>query len=298
MMTDPGAFGSRDAVGCRAGTTPGGGPFPCFSLPVVGRRHSARVTAGRYLGPMQPPIPNTLRKRAAQWEDLTRWERAEVGRALRGFGWSYPEIRTLIPVPKSTLSGWCSTVELSPEQIEAIRKRAVSAKGVPRDTQWRRRLEIVSIRKAARGDVRRLVVEPLWVAGTTMYWAEGSKTSRRLALTNSDPAALRLFRRWTERYLDSKAAFVLALHLHHGNDEAAAKTYWSEVLELPDADYHKSFIKPPGTGQRKNHLAHGVCRITVRRSSDHLETTLAWIQGLAAYLASEPSSPAILAPGR
>ncbi|MCP3974114.1 MAG: hypothetical protein GY720_06435 [bacterium] len=233
---------------------------------------------------MQPPIPDALLARAAQWEDLTRWERAEVGRALRGFGWSFPEIRALIPVPKSTLSGWCSTVELSPAQIKAIRARAVSQLGVPRDTQWKRRNEIQSIRADAAAGVRGLIREPLWVAGTTLYWAEGAKTSNRLSLANSDPRALRLFVEWVRVYLDGDAEFVLKLNLHHGNDEPGARSFWASQLDLGDVRFYKTFIKPEGTGHRKNHLAHGVCAVIVRRSTDAFHRTMGWIDALPGFL--------------
>lgn len=247
---------------------------------------------------MRPPAPNALLARAAKWEDLTRWERAEVGRALRRLGWAYTEIRQVIPVPKSTLSGWCQTVALTWEQVEAIRDRSVSAAGVPRDTQWRRREEIAAIREAAAAEVADLIHEPLWVAGITLYWGEGSKTSSRLALTNTDPLTLVLFRRWTRQYLDDAAEFVLALHLHDGNDEGAAKHFWTHVLDLPEAPFHKTFIKPPGTGHRKNHLPNGVCRVTVRRSANHLVRTMAWIKELPAALDLLQGGAASLAAGR
>ena len=140
------------------------------------------------------------------------------------------------------------------------------------------------IARRAASEVAGLAMDPLWVAGTTMYWAEGSKTSNRLALTNSDPAALRLFIAWTRRYLDVGAEFVLALHLHHGNDEDAARTFWRRALRLPDVAFHKTFVKPPGTGHRKNHLSHGVCRIVVCRSSNHFVRVSSWIDGLPSAL--------------
>ena len=73
---------------------------------------------------------------AAGWEDLTRWERAELGRALRRLGWTYGEIREEIPVPKGTLSYWCPEIRLAEEQVEAIKARTSgSRRGVPVDTQ-------------------------------------------------------------------------------------------------------------------------------------------------------------------
>lgn len=77
-----------------------------------------------------------------------------MGRALRRLGWSYGEIRDLIPVPKGTLSNWCRDIRLSDEAVQAIKDRAGSRVGVPRDTQRKRHAEIDRIRSDARAEVR------------------------------------------------------------------------------------------------------------------------------------------------
>lgn len=59
------------------------------------------------IGDLKTSAPAELLGRAAEWDQLTRWERAEVGRALRRLGWTYSEIREVVPVPKGTLAGWC-----------------------------------------------------------------------------------------------------------------------------------------------------------------------------------------------
>jgi hypothetical protein len=55
-------------------------------------------------------------------------------------------------------------------------------------------------------------------------------------------------------------------------------------LDLPGASFHKTFIKPKGTGHRKNHLKHGVCRVNVRRSSDMWQRTMAWVDYMSSTL--------------
>jgi hypothetical protein len=205
---------------------------------------------------------------AGRWQALTRWERAEIGRGLRRLGWTYGEIMDVIPVGKGTLAGWCRDIRLTDGQIEAIKARVPSQIGVPKDTNWKRRLEIDAIRQQAKSEVTRLMEDPLWVAGVVLYWAEGSKTRSDLSIVNADPAALRLFIGWVRCYLDRRADFCLSLHLHEGNNESAAKAYWRHATTLTDAPFTKTFIKPRGTGHRKNHLPHGVCRVRVRRSSN------------------------------
>jgi hypothetical protein len=236
---------------------------------------------------MRPHAPPDLLRAGACWDQLSAWERAEVGRALRRLGWTYGEIRELVPVPKGTLAGWCRDIALSAEQIAAIRERAASRRSVPRDTQRKRRVEVARIRADARVFALDHLRDPLFVAGTVLYWGEGDKTSRFLALANSDPAALRLFIRWTRRFHNNSARFVLSLHLHHGNDEPLARQWWTENLRLDRPDFTKTYIKPPGTGHRKNRLRHGICRVRVRRSTDAWHRTIAWIGVVAERLADD-----------
>ena len=130
-----------------------------------------------------------------------------------------------------------------------------------------------------------LAREPLFAAGIALYWAEGAKTSNDLAMTNTDPALLRLFIRWVRAYLEPDAEFRLSLHLHRGNDERAGMEFWRRELALPMARFTKTFIKPKGTGHRRNRLEHGVCRVRVCRSTDHWHTTMEWIAQIEEHLA-------------
>jgi hypothetical protein len=223
-----------------------------------------------------------LTARIEVWEALSRWERSELGKDLRREGLSYAEIMALVPVKKSTLATWCREVRLTDEQYAAIKERTYGSRlGIPVDTQWRRRAEIEDVRTAARAEVPVLITDPVWVAGTVLYWAEGAKTQNHLRLNNSDPKALRLFIQWVRTFLKQDAAFSMQLHLHEGNDELLAKRYWIAETGLIDANFHRTFVKPAGTGHRKNHLPHGICTVTVRKSSDSWQTAMEWIETLA-----------------
>ena len=236
---------------------------------------------------MQPEAPVELLAAAARWQHLGAHERAELGRALRRLGWTYGEIRALVPVPQGTLAGWCRGITLSAEQVSAIRRRSAPRRGQPRDTQRGRRAEVARIREQARGSARAHLHDPLFVAGTVLYWGEGAKTKPRLALANADVRTIRLFVRWVERFHDPDARFVFALHLHEGNDEAAAMRWWSDMVGHRPMEFTKTFVKPAGTGHRKNRLPHGVCRVCMRRSADAWHRTMAWIDELAGAFDSD-----------
>jgi hypothetical protein len=89
------------------------------------------------------------------------------------------------------------------------------------------------------------------------------------------------------RFHTAEPAFVLSLHLHEGNDEFAARRWWAETLGLEAAEFTKTFIKPVGTGHRKNRLEQGVCRVCMRRSADAWHRTMTWIQVVDQSLSSD-----------
>jgi hypothetical protein len=225
----------------------------------------------------------TILERVRSWERMSRWERSELGRDLRRAGLSYGEIMGLIPIKKSTLATWCRDIDLAPDQIQAIKDRRAPDPGYKRNTNPRRRREIEELRARARSQVDSLTGDPLWLAGIILYWAEGAKTRGQVSMANTDPRALRLFVRWARAYL-KPAGFSLHLHLHEGNDEEAARRYWLRATRLFEANFHKTFIKPKGTGHRKNHLEHGICTVKVRRAADAWNIIMAWIDALGDHL--------------
>ena len=218
-----------------------------------------------------------FQERIDSWDTLSRWERSELGKDLRRLGLSYGEVMDLISVKKSTLANWCRDVKLTEEQYAAIKARGAQEPGVPRDTQRKRHREIDMIQTQASLEAIHLQADPFWSAGVALYWGEGSKTSRRLEMAHSEPDALRLFMGWARRFHDPGANFAASLNLHFDNEEPAARRFWSTELGIALEDFTKTFIKPDGTGHRKNHLATGVCRVTMRRSTDAFLATVAWI---------------------
>lgn len=119
-----------------------------------------------------------------------------------------------------------------------------------------------------------------------MYWGEGSKATRQLSLANADPAALRLFKNWSNRYLPPNDGWRARLNLHAQNDEPTAREWWSGQVDVDLGDFTKTYIKPDGTGHRKNHLPYGVCTLLKRRSTDAYIITMSWIEFLQSHYGS------------
>ena len=155
----------------------------------------------------------------------------------------------------------------------------------PRDTQWRRRLEVARLRTEARRYARAHLDDAAFVAGTVLYWAEGGKTERQLTLSNADPAALRTFIRWVHRHVQPEPRVSLQLFLHADNDESQARAWWSRQLRWPDLYFIKTYLKPAGTGHRKNHLPFGVCKARICRSADGSVLFEGFLDVVARFLA-------------
>jgi hypothetical protein len=202
-------------------------------------------------------------------------ERDEA-RRLRAEGHTLAAIAELAGVSATTVGRWCEGIVAPP------------GKGA-RDTQRKHREAAEAAFEEGRWEALELAGDPLWVAGTTMYWGEGSK-SRDLRLANSDPAAMRLFVAWVRSGHDEDAEFWMKLHLHDGDEEGESIRWWRREIGV-QMDVGKTYWKPSGTGHRHNLLRHGVCTIRVRRSSLMLARTLGWIDGLAIAL-SLPSAAA------
>jgi hypothetical protein len=242
-------------------------------------------------------IPEELRHQAVRWTNLDRIQRRQLAHALRRLGLSYREISDIVPISKSTLSTWCREVTLTREQTAAIARRTAPRKGIPRDTQRKRRIEVESLMVSAQSRARTLLNDPMFVAGVVMYWAEGAKTYRRLSMSHSEPAALRLFINWVGAYLIPNPTGAFKVFLHAGNDVAAAEEWWRTELGWPAARLNKPYIKPDGTGHRKNHLAYGVCSVDIDRSTDAFYETLSFIEVFRGHFGGEAPGLSSL-PGR
>ncbi|MBI3320600.1 MAG: hypothetical protein HYZ89_08495, partial [Candidatus Omnitrophica bacterium] len=221
---------------------------------------------------------------------MKRWQQKELVQSLRRQGLSYREILSQVPfsLSRSTISGWCKEIELSPEQLDRLdqlyrtssyRNRLLGSKAVQR----RRAQEVEAIKTKARSEVARLRKNELWLAGLMLYWAEGDKRGK-VGLTNSDPKLVRVMMKWFRDYCRvPEEKFKVHLHLHSGHDEESVKAYWVDVTGLKIAQFGKSFVKQEGTGHRKNILYQGTIRIQIG-NRDLLHTIRAWIEECSSTL--------------
>ena len=223
------------------------------------------------------------------------WKLKERALKLRSNGLSYNEILKKIPVAKSTVSLWCRYVKLTTAQRKILDNRKYNGLAGIKAIQnifWGRRCEAflsgVSLsNRLKKRDTR-------FIAGLMLYWAEGSKSSGGASIANSDPRIIKFMVRWFNEFFEIKPEeFTIHLHLHSGQDENKMKFYWSKITDVPLQNFCKSFVKPEGSGYRKNILYNGTVKLTVKRkgSTYLLFKILGGINGFLSLVINEPIKP-------
>jgi len=100
-------------------------------------------------------------------------------------------------------------------------------------------------------NLSKLTSKEYFIAGLTLYLAEGSK-ERRIIFTNSDPQIVRFMVNWFKTFFDVSAenfTFYLIINEIHRPREQVVKNYWSDYLNISSMQFRKtSFVR---TKQKK-----------------------------------------------
>jgi transposase-like protein len=233
------------------------------------------------------------------WRPNAKDDLREQAVKLRLEGYTYKEIRALVPVSKSTLSLWLRNLALTPDQQSVLDDRRATANerrnAAVRASHELRRAKVIA---AARQEIGPLSEKELFIAGVAAYRAEGQKSkpwspSRMVAFMNSDAGMIRLFLRWSALIGVSREDLTFRIAIHTSGDIAAAHRFWSEVVEVPVEQFAKPTLKrhKPKT-LRKNVGSgyHGCLVIKVRRSTELNRRIAGWFQGIVDNLYQERHS--------
>jgi len=201
---------------------------------------------------------------------------------LRKRGLSYNKILEKVPVAKGSVSLWCNDIKLTKKQKEKIQKmrnrgQRIAAQRAGEVLAERRKKEIEEIRFLAKKEIKKLTKYQIKIVGAMIYWAEGSKTSG-VEITNSDPELIKFMMYWLLNICNvTLSKLRMYLHIHANQNEEKAKKYWSRITKIPLNQFNKTWIKPGGTGHRKNILHHGLIRITYN-NKDLRHRIMTWIK--------------------
>lgn len=207
---------------------------------------------------------------------------------LRKDGKSYNQIRKLLNIPRSTLSGWLSkegwSEEIREKLTRAANKRSARKIHSLNKTRGRRLSEEYErARREACEELEDLKYDPLFIAGVMLYWGEGAKDPKQgVKFTNSDPKMIAFYLQFLTRSCGIPIEKIKAyLLLYPQINEKTARAYWSKVGGIPWNNFTRSIVIRGRHATRR--LGWGVCTLTV--SSNYFKRQmLEWMRLLPTEL--------------
>lgn len=212
---------------------------------------------------------------------------------MRKKGKTYREILDVIPVAKSTLSLWLRSVGLASAQKQRItRKRKEAQRRGAQSRHVARTRQIENLLRMGREEVGVITERELWLIGTALYWAEGSKQnaasiSAGIQFGNSDVRMIRVFLRWLASLKIPEADIGFELYVHDNRKSEAQEfcRWWAYNVDVPQEKITRVYFKRDKPATKRTNvgdLYHGLLRIKVRASTILNRKINGWIGGIVA----------------
>ena len=211
-------------------------------------------------------------------------------RKLRRKGLSLNEIVKKLKVSKSSVSLWCSGIELSEKQKlrlnEKIKKGSYSGRMIgARMQKDRKRKNIENCRIEAEKEIGLLTDRDLLIAGVALYWGEGTKVSSDVRFCNSNAELVIFAMKWMRQSLHvSESEFMMYVGINelHKDRLMEVVEYWSKVTRVPIEQFRKPTLFKVGNKKIYENFAnyYGTITIRVAKSSKLLYKILGLIEAL------------------
>lgn len=201
---------------------------------------------------------------------------------LRMKGKSYNEISRSLKVPKSTLSGWLSSLRWSENIKQVLRNQA----------QKRSTIRIIALNKVRGEHLRKVYREarsealqdfndlkyhPMFLAALMIYWGEGDRVTKdKVRVSNADPKMIKLFMLFLRDICQIPVEKIrLNLFIYSDLDDMECRRFWSERIGLGQSAFTKSILLP--SRHKTKRVRYGMCNITV--SSSYLKAkVMEWLR--------------------
>lgn len=178
---------------------------------------------------------------------------------------SYGSLSSQFNIAKSTLHYWLSGVEYPKNKIVQSRKewvKNIQPLGAKANHQKRLdKLKIIEERAIKEIKENNHIKETQKALLSILYWAEGAKGRKDIvSFANTDPKLTRLFITLLRNCFNlDESKFRVRIHLHYYHNENKVKKFWSDLLDVPVAQFGKTYWKKRGTNKiyRKNEA--GIC---------------------------------------
>ena len=210
-------------------------------------------------------------------------------RRLRRRGKSIILIAKKIGVSKSSVSRWCGDIRLSNKQVKKLLERSrnfklgqhiAAMKNREERIQRMERLMRIGIEK-----VDLLTKRELFLIGSALYWAEGSKKDRRTVFVNSDSTMILIYLKWLRKCLkidEDRIYCHVSINQDHKKRIDEVEEYWSNITGISRELFtNVSYKKVKNKKFYKNFNNHyGTLFVKVRRGTNLNYEILGYIEGL------------------
>lgn len=193
----------------------------------------------------------------------------EQARHVRRRGLTMNEIVRELGVSKSSVSLWVRDVEFTPRLPLDDHRYGARNRG-PNALQRRKADEIERLKMEGVARIGVLSDPAFLAAGVALYAGEGAKRDGSVRFANSDPRMIGFFMAWLRHFFDiDESRLRLRLYLHEGLDLEAANDVWSQLTEIPQAQFGKPYRAVPDAGIRHNKHEHGCASVYYSCSATH-----------------------------
>ncbi len=217
---------------------------------------------------------------------------------FRKEGNSYKQISEKLSVPKSTLSCWLSNLKISNKAKNKIAGRVYEKSVLALIKRNKAQTALAQekadlIKKEAEEEVKKFLHDSLFVAGISLYWAEGYKKGdkgskyKSVDFTNSDPEMIKMIMKFFRKYYGvSDDRIKIQLMAHPNVNINKAIKFWIKITSLKKNNFTKTIIivSSASKGKRNfNCLENGTIHLRIFDVKLFFKT-IGWINGLKKYL--------------
>lgn len=182
----------------------------------------------------------------------------------------YSSIAKMVPVSKSTLSGWLKSYPLSDERIRELRTANLKNNEAKIESYIRSR-RLIREEKFSKNyekylsAFKKVSKQSQFIVGLMLYLAEGSKKDDyHISIANTDPSVIKFFMKWMKEFMDVPASsFRAQLHLYPTMNIEKEVKFWRLTLDLNSGQFYKHQIRKlqKGSFTYRESFRHGTCQI-------------------------------------
>ena len=213
-------------------------------------------------------------------------EEKRKARELRRKGHSYSEILEEINVSRDSISRWCRDIRLTESQLKRIygktKKGGLKGSVIAAENKKKRKdKEIKELIAKGVNDIRSVSEYDFFIVGIMLYAGEGTKKDGKVSFSNADPVLILSMMNWFRKFCDiPEEKFRAQLYIHDNLNEDEAKKYWSDLINIPLTQFHKTYVVKNNPNRlHKNVNKFGVLKIRFDSVKIH-RRLMGWIKGV------------------